>query len=159
MRDSGASSASRRRRAAARAGRKPSKQKRSQGRPEAESAAIAAQGPGTGETVMPASSAARHEQVARIADERRAGVGTSAMLSPPCRRRDELGDARALVVLVQETSGRSRPEFAQQAPAVARVLGGDRADTRENLARTRRNVAHVADRRRDDVEHARLQPL
>ncbi len=58
VRDSAASSASRRRRAAARAGRKPSKQKRSQGRPEAESAAIAAEGPGTGETVMPASAAA-----------------------------------------------------------------------------------------------------
>ena len=36
---------------------------------------------------------------------------------------------------------------------MARVLGGDRADARENLARARRNVAHVADWRRDDVEH------
>ena len=58
VRGSAASSARRRRRAAARAGRNPSKEKRSQGSPEADSAAIAAFGPGTGETVMPASIAA-----------------------------------------------------------------------------------------------------
>ncbi len=45
-------------RAAARAGRNPSKQKRSHGSPDADSAAIAALGPGTGETTMPAAAAA-----------------------------------------------------------------------------------------------------
>jgi outer membrane PBP1 activator LpoA protein len=40
----------------------------------------------------------------------------------------------------------------------AAAAGGavrDGGNARENLARSRRNVAQVADRRRDDVEHAR----
>ena len=56
---------------------------------------------------------------------------------------------------MQEPSGRAN-ELAKQVRAVTRVFGRDRADTGENLARTGRNVAHVADRRRDDIEHACL---
>ena len=77
------------------------------------------------------------------------------MLSPPRRRADELGDPRPLVVLVQRNERTLEAEFPEQSAAVTRVLGRDRADTRENLARSRRNVAHVADWRRDDIEHAR----
>src|SRR5690606_3475634 len=50
---------SRSRRADARAGRKPSNAKRSLGRPATDNAAIAAHGPGTGDTAKPASLAAR----------------------------------------------------------------------------------------------------
>ena len=56
VRGSLASERMRSRRAGPLAGRKPSKAKRSLGRPAAESAAIAAQGPGTGDTANPAGS-------------------------------------------------------------------------------------------------------
>ncbi len=65
------------------------------------------------------------------------------MLSPPLQPGDEFRDARALVVLVQRDERPLEAELAQQASAVARVLGGDGGCPGENLARTRRNVAQL----------------
>ena len=59
-------------------------------------------------------------------------------------------------MLVQRDQRALESELPEQPAAVTRVLGRDRADCRENLARSRRYVAHVADWRRDDVEHARI---
>ena len=72
------------RRAADFAGRKPSNTNRSLGRPATDSAAMAAHGPGTGDTSPPASRTARTSAISRIADQRRARIGRSARHR--CRR-------------------------------------------------------------------------
>ncbi len=97
----------------------------------------------------------RDEQVARIAHERRAGVGNEGDALAVAQAADELRHAGPLVVLVQRNERPLKTELPEQAPAMPRVLGGNRGSSRENLARSGGNVAQVADRRRDDVEHAR----
>ena len=81
----------------------------------------------------------------------------SATLSPARRRWTSSVDAGAFIMFVQRQQRPFEPKPPQELGAVPRVLGGDHADGGENLARSRRNVAHVADRRRDHVKDARLR--
>ena len=98
VRCSAASSARRRRRCGAR-GKESLERKALAGSPDAHSAAIAAFGPGTGETVMPASTATR--QTGSRGRSRAVPASDERDALAAAQTRDELADARALVVLVQ----------------------------------------------------------
>ncbi len=109
VRDSPASSRRRRRRSPARCGRKPSNTKRSPGRPLTLISAATAEGPGSGLTGIPASSAARTN---RAPGSETPGVPpseTSARLSPSRNRPSSRSSLRLSLNLWQETVGVSRP--------------------------------------------------
>ena len=87
-------------------GRKPTKRKRSVGRPETDRAAIAALGPGTGRTGMPVGSGLAHEAEARIGDARRSRVRDQRDVVAGAQLREDPLALPALVVL--EVGGRPR---------------------------------------------------
>ena len=109
VRASPASSCSRLRRAAGFGGRKPSNTKRSLGRPATDSAAIAAQAPGTGMQRMPAARAAR---TSRKPGSLISGVPASeisATASPACSRRTMASSASRSLCSCSAISGVSMP--------------------------------------------------
>ena len=157
VRVSAASSASRARRSARRAGRNPSNVNRSVGSPAMLSAAVMAEGPGTATTVSPSCATRRtsskpgseSKRRARIADQRDARAAAQAL--------QQLVDALALVVFVQRHQWSRQPERCQQLPRPACVLGRDQFRGREFVARARRQVAEIADGRRDHRKAARVR--
>ena len=95
--------------------------------------------------------------ITRIADERRTGIADQRDVLTASHPLDELDRAGTLIVFVQRQQRALQTQFPQQLSAVSGVFGGDDAGTREYFARSRRNVPHVADRRRHHVKHARLR--
>ena len=147
-----ASALIRSRRAALRGGRKPSKKKRSVGRPATQSAASAAEAPGAAVTARPGGDRLGDQLEAGVGDERRAGVGDQRQR---LALRDALQRARARlggVVLVIGRERRLDPVAGEQRARDAGVLGEDRVGAGEDRERPQRHVAEIADRRRDDVE-------
>ena len=81
-------------------GRKPRKRHSAAGSPEATSAVIAADGPGSTSTGSPAATRAPHQEEARVGHERHAGVGDERDGGALAHALDQLRGARRLVVLV-----------------------------------------------------------
>ena len=151
-----AASSRRARRAAPRAGRNPSKQKRSVGSAAIDSAATAAHGPGTATTSMPAAAAARTSSNPGIADRRRAGIAHQRdRLRPRACSRTNSGERCASLCSCSDTSGGRMPKWRSSAPRMARVLRRDQRAAAQRLARARAQVAQIADRRRHHVEPPR----
>ena len=150
VRVSAASSARRARRSASRAGRNPSKENRSVGRPAMLSAAVMAEGPGTATTrrclPAPRGAPARSPGPTAAACPRRspARCARRRAVSPAARR-----CARVSLCSCSDTSGRDNAERCQQLPRPARVFRRDQLRGRELVARARRKIAQIADGRRD----------
>ena len=130
-----ASSAGRSRRAAALAGRKPSNTKRSLGNPATDNAAIAAQGPGTGDPVTPRPRHRRTKAGSLISGVPASEIGAS---SPPARRRasNQL-HFLALVVLVQGPSWAWRCRNRPARGALWRVSSAAMRSALQHLHHTR----------------------
>ena len=110
------------------------------GRPDAASAVVTADGPGTLVTAMPASIAATDEAVAGIADK---GVPASLtrrhVLAGP-QPGEQLERAPCLVVVVVADRASLDAVVAREGREVSRVLGGDHGDrAKESRARGARS--------------------
>ncbi len=153
-----ASSSRRARLAACVCGRKPSKKKRSVGRPQIVKAARIAEGPGAPVTLMPCASAALTELETGVRDERRAGIADERNLGALLKPRQQ-GRAHALGIVLVIGLERGRDAVAvEQAMRDARVLGQHDIRLRQGRERPQRHVAEIADGRRDDMQ-ARRQGL
>ena len=96
----------------------------------------------------------RHEIGARVADGRRPGVGHEGEVGTAPEMLEQRGRPRGVALGVITRRPRRDRVAIQQAPRVARVLGGDERHGPENLERPESDVAQVPDRRGDHVEHA-----
>jgi hypothetical protein len=96
---------------------------------------------------------APHEQVARVGDARHAGIADHGdRLALP----QELDDPLAGPILVELVERELRlldVEVLEQQSGLARVLAGDIVDLPQRLKRADGDIAEVADRCRDQVEH------
>ena len=126
-------------RAAVFAGKKPSKTKRSVGRPATDSAAIAAHGPGIATTAMPLRARGGDQIEARIADQRRARVARPARsIRPRASRATSSALFCASLCSCSDVSAVSMPQALQQLPGVPRIFRRDQRDARQHLAGARR---------------------
>ena len=119
------------------AGKKPSKAKRSVGRPAIDSAAMAAHGPGIATTGMPRCRAAATRSKPGSLIERRARVGHQRDRFTGGQARDQLVALLRLVVLVQRRQRRSMPQRLQQLPRVPRIFCGDQIARSASTSRAR----------------------
>ena len=136
MRGSLAGAASRSHRAEALAGRKPSKAKRSLGRPATLSAAISADAPGTGLTFTPAARAAR---TSRKPGSDTSGVPaslTSASDSPASRRATSFCAIASSLCSCSASNGVAMPKWASNWP-LRRVSSAQIAATARKVSRAR----------------------
>ena len=140
------------RRAPSFGGRKPSKKKRSVGRPATASAASAADGPGAASMAWPASQAARTSLKPGIGNQRRAGVGHQRDRLAGGEPRQQLRPRRGGVVLVVGRQRRGDAVMVEQPAGHAGVLAGDQVGGGQRLQRPQRDVAQVADRGGDQVQ-------
>ena len=139
-------------RAACLGGRKPSKKKRSVGRPATPSAVNTAEAPGTATTTWPASACRAHQFVAGIGNKRRAGIGDQrdrlALGQAGEQLRPRLG---GVVLVIGRERGRDAVMLGQLAGDAA-VLAGDHVGGGERLQRAQADVAQIADRGGDQIE-------
>ena len=141
---------------AARAGRKPTKRKRSVGRPDTESAATAALGPGTGTTGMPCGARVAHEPIAR--DRRCRACPRRRRARRRARRAGRRGCARPSSARCARSTtwwASAMPWAREQGRRAARVLAGDERDLPQDAQRAQRDVLEVAERRGHHVQRAR----
>ena len=139
---------------AAGASRKPANANGRVAKPLATSAASSADGPGTGTTAAPASSAARTK---RSPGSETSGVPaseTSAIRAPRASRSSSSGTRRASLCACSETRGVAISKRWHSTRRVARVLARDQLHLAQHALRARRQVVEVADRRRHHVDGA-----
>jgi hypothetical protein len=89
-----------------------------------------------------------------VADQRRAGVGHQGQRFAAAQARDQALALLGLVVFVQRDQALLDAVMGQQLAGVAGVLGADRGHSAQGLQRPRGEVAEMADRGGDDVQHA-----
>ena len=97
-----------------------------------------------------------HESKARIADQRRAGIGDQGDVTALQQILDQACRLLALVVFVQGDGPRPTADAGQQRSTVARVFRRDQRDLAQDFGRPAGKVIEIADRRRNDPEAARL---
>ncbi len=152
---SAAQCASARRRAAARGGRKPANRNLSGGRPDRISAVSAAEGPGAAVTGRSSAIAARTSLKPGSDDQRRAGVADQRQRFAAAQRLEHRrADAVGIVVVI----GVERlvdAETGQQPRGDPGILAQDAVDIAQHPERPQRDVAEIADRRRDEVKTRR----
>ncbi len=103
-------------------------------------------------TVKPARSRCAGDHETGIGEQGRSGVAHHGDAAARSEEVEDLGRARALVVLVERSHRLLEPEVLEQEPGAARVLAGDHVDAGEELGGARRQIAEVADRRGDDPQ-------
>ena len=96
-----------------------------------------------------------NQLIARIGDERRAGVGDEREPRAVLEARDEMRAHHARIVLVIGDERRGYAVMREQRPRDARVLGDHRIGRREGFQRAEGDVPQIADRRRDEIEAGR----
>ena len=111
-------------------------------------------GAGRGAHRMPGRNGFAHQPVARIGDQRRAGIGDEG---DGLTGREPLQDFRPHrfgIVVVIGDERRRQAVVVEQLAGHARVLAGDEVGRGQNLQRPQGDVAQVPDRGRDRVEPA-----
>ena len=153
------SRASRSRRSRPVRGRNPSNDQRGPASPAAATAASTADAPGTGTTAPPCAGPRRDQPLARVADT--TGVPASVTSARSVAGREVLEERalprRAALRVVAHRPGRDLVAVEQPARD-PRVLGRDERHRPQDLERAERDVAEVADRRRDDVQRPGRPP-
>ena len=129
------SSAIRARRAPALAGRKPSKKNRSVGSPATVSAVSTAEAPGAAMTGMAGRHGVAHQPVARIGDQRRAGIGDQRDGAPGGEPFEDFRPRRLGVVVVIGDQRRRQAVMVEQLAGDAGVLAGDEIGGGQNFER------------------------
>ena len=92
------------------------------------------------------------ELVAGVGDQRRAGVGDQRQRLAPREPGERLGAGALGVVFVIGAERRGEAVVVEQAARMAGVLRQNQIDPGEDLEPAQRDVAEIADWRRDDVE-------
>ena len=153
-RSSAAIAASRSRRSRPVRGRNPSNDQRGPATPDDATAASTADAPGIATTVPPAAGPCRDEPLAGVGHDRRAGVRDEREVRTAGEMGEELALAgRATLRVVAHRPGRDLVAGEQPARDPG-VLGRDERHGAQDLERAVRDVAEIADRRRDDVQRA-----
>ena len=137
------------------AGRKPSKKKRSVGRPATVSAASTAEGARQGGDAVAGFAGRPHQLEAGIGDERRAGVRHQRDGGACGEPRDELRPRLGGVVVVVGRERRGDAVMVDELAGDPRVLAGDQVGGGQHLQRPQGDVAQVADRGGDEMQAGR----
>src|SRR6185295_17760085 len=95
------------------------------------------------------------EEEARVGEEGRAGVARESDRGAPLEIVEEAREALAFVVLVERDELLADAEMGEETPGDPCVLAGDQVRALERLARAEREIAEVADRRRDHQQPPR----
>ncbi|HEY4353730.1 MAG TPA: penicillin-binding protein activator, partial [Paraburkholderia sp.] len=111
--------------------------------------------PGYGADVDTGLARGAHESESRITDQRRSRIADQRDVRTVSYTGDEIAAGIAFVMFVQRDATRADAEMPQQRRAVTRVFGSDQIDTCEHIARARRQILEIADRRCDDPEFPR----
>ena len=151
-RSSAAIAASRSRRSRPDRGRNPSNDQRGPATPVADTAASTADAPGIGTTRPPSAGPRRDQLGARVADDRRPGIGHQRQVRAAAQVLDSAAVGRARCGRGSWSAARSMP-CRSSSRCVSRVSSAAMSGTAaSDLERPQGHVAEIADGRRDDVE-------
>ena len=126
------------------------------GRPETERAAIAAEGPGIGETGIKVLSAKVYQPITGVRHQRRPGIADQGNLLPLAEAVQQGRGLSRFIVFVVAHGGSPDAEAGQQLPGMPGVFTGDQIDGSENVASTRAQIPQVAQWRGQDMKSPRL---
>ena len=92
-----------------------------------------------------------HEPRAGIADGRRAGVADERDAFPGAQLLDDAHRARRFVVLVERHGARRDAVVPQEHAGDPRILGRDRVRAAQDVDGTKREIAQISERCRNDI--------